>query len=253
MSTHPRRVDPFVGGLLAALAIVALAVLLIPLRSWLGNNNIALVLVVGVVAAAALAGRAAGIAGAVAAAFAYNFFHTKPHYTLAIHARVDRVTTALLLIVGVLVGEIVVRAQRARQVADTREDEVVRLRRTAHLAAATGPSDLIPMLEEEIGAVLDLWFCRYQRAPLDHPLPRLSRHGVTLPAEVPPITGDPNSWAVELPVTAGGRDLGRFVLVPHTPNAAAAFTPDARRDAVALADQLGAALATAGPDGPAAH
>ena len=160
----------------------------------------------------------------------------------------DRITTVLLFVVGVLVGEIVVRTQRAKQEAHIREDEVVRLRRTAHLSAATDPGDLIPMLEEEIGDVLGLWFCRYQREPLDHPVPRLTRHGVTVPAGVPPLTGDPNSWAVELPVFVGERAVGRFLLIPHEPAAAGGFTLDARRDAFALADQLGASLASHSPD-----
>jgi hypothetical protein len=248
VTTRLRTVDPFVGGFVASVAIVGLAVVLVPLRSWLGNNNIALVLVVGVVAAAAIGGRAAGIAGAIAAAFAYNFFHTRPHYTLQIHARVDRVTTALLLIVGVLVGEIVVRAQRAREVADTREGEVIRLRRAAHLAASSDPDQLIPALQEEIGRMLGLWFCRFQQEPLERPLPRLTRQGVTVPSGVPPVTGDPNTWAVELPVSADGQEWGRFVLVPHDVNAAGRFEPDARRDAVALADELGAVLAARGRD-----
>lgn len=247
-STRTQPIDPFVAGLAAAVGLVALAAALIPLRSWLGNTNIALVLVVGIVAAAALGGRTAGLAGSFAAALAYDFFHTVPHYTMNVEARVDRITTVLLFVVGVLVGEIVVRTQRAKQEAVTREDEVVLLRRTAHLASATDPKDLIPMLEEEIGDVLGLWFCRYQREPVDHPIPRLTRHGVTVPAGVPPFTGDPNSWSVELPVHVGEREVGRFVMVPHEPAAAGGFTPDARRDALALADQLGAALASHSPD-----
>lgn len=245
-STRTEPIDPFVAGLVSSVAMVALAAALIPLRSWLGNSNVALVLVVGIVAAAALGGRAAGIAGSVAAALSYDFFHTLPHYTMQVDTRTDRITTVLLLVVGILIGEIVVRTQRVREVAEERKGEVVRLRRAAHLAAASSPAELVPMLEEEIGDVLELWFCRYQAEPLDRPLPRLTRKGVTVPSEVPPLTGDPNSWAVELPVLAGERDLGRFVLVPHDPNAAGGFTPDARRDALALADQLGAAITAAG-------
>ena len=225
--TRTQPIDPFVAGLVASAGLVALAGLLVPLRSWLGNTNVALVLVVGIVAAAALGGRAAGVAGSVAAALAYDFFHTVPHYTMTVHARVDRITTVLLLVVGVLAGEFVVRTQRARAVAHVREDELVRLRRAAHLASASDPADLVPMLEAELAGLLGLWFCRYQRAPL---------------------TEDPNSWSIELPVTVGERDLGRFLLVPHEPLAAGGFDPDARRDALALADQLAAVLAVTTPD-----
>lgn len=246
--TRTQPIDPFVAGLVASAGLVALAALLVPLRSWLGNTNVALVLVVGIVAAAALGGRAAGVAGSFAAALAYDFFHTVPHYTMTVDARVDRITTVLLFVVGVLVGEIVVRTQRAQDETHLREDELERLRRAAHLASAADATDLIPVLESEIADALGLWFCRYQRAPLDHPVPRLTRHGVTVPAGVPPLTNDPNSWAVELPVVVGDRDLGRFVLVPHEVNAAGVFEPDARRDALALADQMAAALAVTTPD-----
>lgn len=250
MSAGPtqRHVDPFAAGLLAAAAMVALSAALIPVRSWLGNSNIALVLVVGIVTAAAVGGRSAGIAGSAAAALSYNFFHTVPHYTLDIHDRVDRITTVLLLALGLLIGEIVVRTQRALAEADTRAVEVTRLRRTAHVASTSAPADLIRVLEDEIGDVLGLWFCRFQRGPLDRPLPRLTRQGVSVPPGVPPLTSDPNSWAVELPVLSGEREMGRFVLVPHEPDATGGFAPDARRDAIALADQLGAALASRSVD-----
>lgn len=246
--TRTQPIDPFVAGLVASVGLVALAALLVPLRSWLGNTNIALVLVVGIVAAASLGGRAAGVAGSFAAALAYDFFHTVPHYTMTVDARVDRITTVLLFVVGVLVGEIVVRTQRARDEALHREDELERLRRTAHLATATDAADLIPMLEAEIAEALGLWFCRYQREPLEHPAPRLTRQGVTVPAGVPPLSNDPNSWAIELPVMVGDHERGRFVLVPHEPSAAGGFDPDARRDALALADQLAAVLAVTTPD-----
>lgn len=249
METRSEPYDPFVAGLLAAGSLVVLAALLVPLRSWLGNTNIALVLVVGIVAAAAVGGRAAGVAGAVAAALAYGFFHTVPHYELHIDARVDRITTVLLLVVGILSGEIVVRVQRARAVAGAREQELVRLRRAAHLSASTNAAQLIPLLEEEIATALGLWYCRFEPGPLRAEMPHLTRQGVRLPAEAPVITADPNTWAVDLPVLAGEVELGHFVLVPHEASDSAAFPPDGRRDALAMADQLAAVLVADSPGG----
>lgn len=250
MTTRTEPYDPFVAGLLAGTTIVVLAALLVPLRSWLGNTNIALVLVVGIVAAAAIGGRAAGVSGSVAAALSYGLFHTVPHFELHIDDRVDRITTVLLLVVGILSGEIVVRVQRARATAGAREEELVRLRRAAHLSASTDAAQLIPMLEEEIGAALGLWFCRYEPGPSRDTMPRLTRQGVRLPAEAPVITADPNTWAVDLPVEAGAVELGHFVLVPHEASASAEFSSDRRRDALAMADQLAAVLAgdQSGPD-----
>ena len=252
MTRRTEPYDPFVAGLGAASALIVLAAALVPLRSWLGNTNVALVLVVGIVAAAAIGGRAAGVAGSVAAALAYDFFHTVPHYEMHIEGRVDRITTALLLAVGILTGEIVVRVQRARAVAGDRELELVRLRRAAHLAATTDAAQLIPMLEEEISDALGLWYCRFEAGPLGAPMPHLTRQGVRLPAEAPVVTADPNTWAVDLPVLAGEVELGHFVLIPHEASDSAAFPPDGRRDALAMADQLAAVLITdpdqGGPD-----
>ena len=242
--------DPFVSGLGASGALALLAATLVPLRTWLGNTNVALVLVVGIVAAAAIGGRSAGVAGSVAAALAYDFFHTLPHYQMRIDARVDRITTVLLLVVGVLIGEIVVRVQRARAVAGVREEELVRLRRAAHLSASTDATQLVPMLEEEIGAALGLWYCRFEPGPLRSPMPHLTRDGVRLPAEAPVVTADPNTWAVDLPVLAGERELGHFVLIPHEASDSAAFPPDGRRDALAMADQLAAVLVADDHGGP---
>lgn len=238
-----RAGDPFVAGLLASAALVGLAGALVPLRGWMGNTNVALVLVVGIVAAAALGGRAAGVAGSFAAALAYDFFHTLPHYQMHIESRVDRITTVLLLVVGILVGEIMVRVQRARAVAGDRELELARLRRVAHLSATTDVAQLVPMLEEEIGAALGLWSCRFVPGPLTAPMPHLTPSGVRLPSEAPVVTADPNTWSVDLPVVAGDRELGHFILTPHEASDSGSFPPDGRRDALALADQLAAVLA----------
>ena len=241
--TRLRAPDPFAAGVVGALGLAALAGSLVPLRAWLGNTNVALVLVVGIVGSSAVGGRSAGVSSAVAAALAYDLFHTRPHYTMVVDARVDRLTTLLLLVVGVLAGEIVVRTRRAHEDADRRSAEVARLRRAAHLAASARPAELVVRVEEELRDLLDLWTCRFRREPPDAPTPRLTRTGVTVPPGAPALTADPTTWTLELPVTAGRVDLGRFLLVPHEPRPAGGFDPEARRDAVALADQLGAVLA----------
>lgn len=242
MTRRSEPYDPFVAGLAASAGLVALAAVLVPSRTWLGNTNVALVLVVAIVAAAAVGGRAAGVAGSFAAALAYDFFHTVPHYEMHIEGRVDRITTVLLLAVGILTGEIVVRVQRARAVAGDREVELVRLRRAAHLSATTEAAALIPLLEEEISDALGLWYCRFEPGPVADPRPRLTRLGVRLPAEAPVLTADPNTWAVDLPVLAGEDELGHFVLIPHEASDSATFPADGRRDALAMADQLAAVL-----------
>ena len=89
----------------AALAI-GVAAALVPLRDRLGSANAALLLVLVVIAAAAVGGRVAGVASAVTASLAFNFFFTEPYLTLRIHSGRDVVTTALILVVGLAVGQL---------------------------------------------------------------------------------------------------------------------------------------------------
>lgn len=203
-----------------------LAALLVPLRSWLGNTNVALVLVVGIVAAArVLGGRAAGVAGSVAAALAYDFFHTLPHYTMTVHARVDRITTVLLLVVASSPARSWCAPNVPAPSPMSARDELACLRRAAHLASASDPGGSRADARSRTGRPPGLWFCRYQRVPLDEPVPPDPPRCDGAGRGWALLTEDPNSWSIELPVTVGERDLGRFLLVPHEPLAAGGFDP----------------------------
>ena len=103
---------------LGSMAVVAIAGVLVPLRSTIDNTNVALVLVLVVVAAASFGGRVAGVTTSVVAALSFNFFHTQPYYSLRISDRFDIITTVLLVVVGLAVGEIAVLSHRHEVVAD---------------------------------------------------------------------------------------------------------------------------------------
>ena len=99
-----------------AIAAIVVAGLLVPVRDTFGNTNMALVLVVVIVAAAALGGRFVGAVTSVAAALAFNFFHTQPYRTLSVDNREDITTVVLLLVVGLIVGELAnLHSRRARR------------------------------------------------------------------------------------------------------------------------------------------
>src|SRR5262249_20465002 len=72
-------------------------------RGDVGSTNAALVLAM-VVVVAALAGRFAGIATALAAAAAYNYFFTVPYHSLRISGAKDIVTVCLLALLGFVVS-----------------------------------------------------------------------------------------------------------------------------------------------------
>jgi K+-sensing histidine kinase KdpD len=120
------RLRSAMGLAFAILAPVAVAVLLVPIRSDVDNANLALVLVLVVVAAAILGGRRAGAVAAVVATFSFDFFLTEPYLSMHVESSDDVETVLILLGVGLLVGAV---ASRGRRAARERERARTRCRR----------------------------------------------------------------------------------------------------------------------------
>ena len=109
--------------------------------------------------------------------------------------------------------------------------------------------DILEAAERELQDLLDLRQCRFEPAPSRREIPRIertgaihSRHhrftlsgGLVLPAH-----------GIGLPVWGRGIVQGQFVLVP-SPDTGASV--EQRLMAVAIADQVGAALAVTPPSG----
>jgi len=220
---------------------------LVGLRDTISSADVVLVLVLVVVLAAAAGGREAGACTAVVAAVSFDFFHTRPYNELRIASRDDVVTTVLLLIVGLGVGQVAARARRARTSAKERTGELNRIYRVAELAArGDDPSDVIMGAQAELASLLGLRDCRFEAAPFGRSLDRLERGGIVSWPE-PNIRRSGYELPVdgaELLVVGRGNTLGRFVLepVPH-----AAVSLEQRVVAVAIADQVGAVLAAPQP------
>jgi K+-sensing histidine kinase KdpD len=89
-----------VGGFLP----LAIAPLLVPVRSHVVNTNIALVLMAAVVLGASIGGRAAGMLAAMNATLSFDFFFTRPYLSLTIDTVEDIETVVVLLVVGLFVG-----------------------------------------------------------------------------------------------------------------------------------------------------
>lgn len=247
MTRAPRDRDLTVPGyIIGGVGPIAVAGALVPLRNELDNANLALALVVVVVVAAAVGGRGAGALAAVVSAMSYDFFLTRPYLSLTIDSADDVETTIFLLVVGLLVGEIVVRLRRTQRLAARGASEIARLHRVAELAAG---GSTVEELEQAVGTelvgLLELRDCFFEAAPVGRPLPRLERNGAVTGVSERRFTGDEFALPpeVELPVLGRGRQLGRFVLV-SSPTAGASL--EERTVAVALSDQLGAVLAGEG-------
>ncbi len=230
---------------LAGLGPIVVAALLVTVRGELVNVNVALVLVVVVVLAAVSGGRSAGALAAVMAALSYEFFFTKPYLSLRISDGEDALTTILLLVIGLVVGEMVVIGRRSRQAAGQAQEGIARLHRVAELGAGGARADdLIVAVEDELEALLELESCTYEVAPFGAPLARLERNGAVASSVRHLVDGEfaLPAEGVEIPVVGAGRQLGRLVLAPKPD---VGISLERRVVAVALADQLGAALAPA--------
>jgi len=240
-----RSVRSLVGAGVGSLGALFTAAALVGVRGDIQNANVALVLVLFVLLGAVTGGRGSAAVSAVVAAVAFDFFHTRPYGSLKISDGNDVLTTVLLLVVGLVVGEIAIRSQRTHA---AREDEhrlLRRMQRIAGLAAGgEGPDDLLLAVTAELIETLELRNCWFERPPYLAALPRVERTGVVETTEHHYANGafELPREGVELPVVAGGVKLGRFVMIP-TPGVG--ISKERRLIAVALADQVGAALASA--------
>src|SRR5688500_9998011 len=163
---------------IGGVAPVAVAGALVPLRDAIRHTNVALVLVVVVVMVAVAGGREAGAVSAVTSALSFDFFFTKPYLALRIDAARDIETTVLLLVVGLLVGQVALRGRRARSSAEAASGEIQRIYRLANLSArGDDPADVIAGAQAELVSLLHLRSCRFESAPFTSQLERLERSG----------------------------------------------------------------------------
>jgi hypothetical protein len=231
----------------AAVAPVGVALALVPFRHATRNANVALLLVAVIVCVAAGAGRIAGTIASLASALAFDVWHTQPYLHLAIASRDDIETTVVLLAVGLVVGHLATAGRRARTESMLREGEIRRFYRVAELAArGDDPTEVIGTAQAELVELLHLRACRFEAPPFGATLEHLDRAGVVSwrayrlrpgGLELPPA-------GVALPVIGRGQTLGRFVLDPEP---GTGVSLEQRVVALALADQVGAALAAARP------
>ena len=237
---------------LGGAAPIVVAAALVAVRDVVLNANVALVLVLVIVVAAIGGGRQAGAVAAVSAALAFDFFHTTPYLTLQINSDDDVETTVLLLVVGLVVGHLASVRQRRATPRESTAEEIQRIHRVAAMTdgGRHTTADMIMVAQHELSALLGLRSCQFEAFPFEQPpLPRMDRSGVVAVMEYHPDGFALPADGAELPVLGRGNVLGRFVLVPQ-PNTV--VTLEQRVVAVAIADQVGAALVTNGTP-PAAN
>jgi len=229
-------------------AAIAAAGLLVSIRDWLGASNVALVLVVVIVAAATFGGRLAGVLTSISAALSFDYFHTRPYYDLHINDREDIITAVLLLVVGVCVGELAVLRANSRREVQMHAKGAGRLEVVAEVVAAGADLDEVwPVVRQALVDQLDLADCRFEPDTPKKALTALDRDGQIAARDLQWVPGGGFALpreGVAVPVVNQGRALGRLVLVPKPGKGT---TKAQRRVAVALADQLAVAAARTSP------
>jgi hypothetical protein len=229
----------------AIAAPLAASAILLPWRSSWSNTNVALLLVVVVVAVSAIGNRWAGALAAVGAAVWFDFFFTLPYERFTISHSADVTTFILLFVVGVAVSQLAARARHLKVVTITNEDYLGQIHESAALAqSARSPDAVVERVREQLIDVLGLRDCRFEYGVLlGHP-PRLEHDGSVMtgngrwPVEVSGLPGED----VELRVFGNGQYYGRFMM---TPKAGSTPSLQARLVAVTLADTVGRALGAA--------
>jgi hypothetical protein len=233
------------GAVIGVVGCFAVALVLLPLRDHVPNAVMALALVIPVLIAAAIGGRLAGVITAVTAALTFDFLFTHPYLSLRIGSKDDVGTFIVLMIVALIAAEIGVRGRRGGAAARASREELDRLLRVSELSANGAPIEaVVDAVRTELMEMLQLLDCVYEPEPSPRILPRLGPRGALEGSELV-AWGDfvLPTGGLEVRVRGRGREFGRLVL--YAPDARPASL-EARTVAVALADEMGAALAARG-------
>jgi K+-sensing histidine kinase KdpD len=228
----------------AVLAPIATALLLTPWRDRLAAADDALILVVVIVAVATSGHRWAAATCALVCALSFDFFLTRPYNSLRITRTSDLVTELLLLVVGLAVGDLAARGRTHRTAASQGRRHIELLHSVTEMAASgRDPDEMVRVAADELCRLLTLRTCTFS-VDDGGVAARVQPDGEVRIGDVAWSTDDlglPHR-GVDLPVRGNGAVLGHFVLmpVPGTPVAG-----DVLLVAVAIADQVGAALAAA--------
>jgi K+-sensing histidine kinase KdpD len=230
----------------AALVPLVAAATISAFRGQLENTNAALVLVLIIVASASTGIRSAGILAALSSAVWFDFFLTVPYNRLTIADREDIETTILLVVIGAAVTEIALWGRRQQARASRQSGYLAGVMTTSQAVARGGSTDdVIDQVRAELTAVLGIDGCRFVVNGKRPDEAQLNADGsVTRGGHEYKVERDglPTDSEIELVVQHAGMVRGRFLLTAATRIA----RPDLeqRLVAVALADQVGAALAS---------
>jgi hypothetical protein len=236
------RIQPLAVVVAAVGAPVVLTAALLPFRSQVSTATVALGLAVLVSLLAAIGGRVSALIVAVSAALCLDIGFTQPYGSLAISNPQNIETTALLLVGGLIVGQLSARNRRNRGLAVQRSEDLGHIQAIAEMmVAGAAPDEVVAAVAGELQSLLGLRECWFETSLAERPGPTIDRSGNVSWGRIWwgfDTLGLPGK-EISIEVEHDQRRLGRYVLVAEPGT-------KVRRDqllaAVTLADQAGAAL-----------
>jgi hypothetical protein len=221
---------------------IALTVAILPFRSEVTNATVALGLAVLVSLLAAIGTRVTALIAAVSSAICFDVAFTQPYGSLTISRPQDIETTALLLVGGLIVGQLSARNRRNRGLAVQTAEDLAHIQAVAEMMAdGAAPEEVVAAVAAELQSLLGLRNSWFDTSRPDRPGPTIDRNGNVSWGRIWwgfDTLGLPGK-EITIDVTHDQRRMGRYVLV------AEAGTKVRRGQllaAVTLADQAGAAL-----------
>jgi len=148
---------------------------------FLDTNVLCLVSLLIVVTSSLWFGRRSGIVAVVLATLLINFFFVPPFYTFVIASTTDIVSLAILLSVGLLVAELMVRLKVQTAMAVQRERRTAwLLDHSRSLAVAADVDAAASTLTGSVAAVTDANVVEVHLADPEHGLRMAARHGTII-------------------------------------------------------------------------
>lgn len=255
----------------AAISVVVLTLLVAVLEDTFGVPNASAAYLLAVVAAAALIGTGSAIVAAVGGFLAYDYFFIEPLHTLTVQDPGEWLNLVLLLVVGVVVGQLAGLQRQRAQAAVAGQREALALFRISRALATSGDTpgalpQILDVLRDEVeltrawvalgegsdrvrvaadtanGAVplIPATYHALQQRPEDQPAEWVRIHSPKRPGPARPgevkLEGEP----FRIKIMASGHELGSVWAV----RSRGSLNPDRPQTRLlsAAADQIGQAL-----------
>jgi hypothetical protein len=221
---------------------VAVSLAVVPFRGNVSAATVALGLAIVVSLVAAVGTRITAIIAAVSAALCFDILFTRPYGSFSISNAADVETAALLLVGGLIVGQLSARNRTNRDRVAQGSLDLGRIQNIAELmASGAGPDEVVAAVGVELQMLLGLRSCRFETSFPITPGPTIERNGG--------VSWGHFWWGVS---TLGlpGKEIsmvvenqqhrrGRYVMLAEP---GAKVTREQLLAAVTLADQAGSAL-----------